>query len=98
MKKYRLINNRGAHQYELQLENGSAMVEYIKTKNGEMVLTHTEVPARYQKQGVGTELVEQVLEDIKKSHLQVVPICPFIADYISAHPQWKSLVVKGIDV
>lgn len=98
MKRHAFINNQSARQYELRLGDSTALVEYVKTRNGEMVLTHTEVPALYESQGIASELVENVLEDIRKNNMQVVPICPFIARYIHKHPQWKSLVVKGIEI
>jgi len=42
--------------------------------------------------------VKQVLEDIKEKELTLVPLCPFVAMYIKRNPEWKELVLKGINI
>lgn len=43
-KEYELIDNEERHQYEFHVEKHTPRIEYIKSKNGEIYLTHTEVP------------------------------------------------------
>ena len=94
---YTLIDNSDKKQYEFQLSEHTPHIEYIKAKE-KIYLTHTEVPMALEGQGIGTELVRQVLEDIKKKELTLVPLCPFVAAYIKKHPQWRELVLKGINI
>ena len=67
--------------------------EYIKSLNGEIYLTHTEVPAAFGRYGIGSQLAEKVLTDIERQGLRLVPLCPFVAGYIHKHPEWKRIVL-----
>ncbi|MBB4036496.1 hypothetical protein GGR21_002398 [Dysgonomonas hofstadii] len=98
MEHYELIDNTEANQYEFHVGTHIAKIEYIKTKNGEIYLTHTEVPVALEGQGIGSQLAEKVLMDIEKKNLRLIPLCPFVAGYIKKHPDWRHLVMKGINI
>ena len=98
MDDYELIDNREDHQYEFHIGKLVPKIEYIKNKTGEIYLTHTEVPVQLEGKGVGSQLVEKVLKDIEKQELRLVPLCPFVAGYIKKHPDWRRIVMKGINV
>ena len=94
---HQLIDNEEKKQYEFHIDDLIPRIEYIKAQ-GTIYLTHTEVPPRLKGQGIGAELVRQVLEDIKEKDLTLVPLCPFVATYISKNPEWKQLVLKGVNI
>lgn len=94
-KKHKLVHNTAEKRYEFDLGDDMALVEYIETPDF-MVLTHTEVPARYEGQGIGSELVRGVLEDVRARNKQIIPQCPFIAAYIYRHPEWEDVVLKEV--
>ena len=94
---YQLIDRPESKRYEFHVENHIAFIEYIKAQD-KIYLTHTEVPTALEGKGVGSELVRQVLEDIKQKDLTLVPLCPFVAGYIKKHPEWRELVLKGINI
>lgn len=98
MENYKLIDNAALHQYEFRVGDLIPRIEYIKTKNGEIYLTHTEVPSALEGKGVGSNLVRQALEDIERQQLRLVPLCPFVAGYVQKHPEWKRLVMEGINI
>jgi len=95
--EYQLIDNEEAKQYEFHIEGVITKIEYIKAQNN-IYLTHTEVPTKLEGKGIGSSLVKMALEDIKKKKLTLVPLCPFVALYIKRHPEWKELVLKGINI
>ncbi|NDV95091.1 N-acetyltransferase [Dysgonomonas sp. 521] len=97
MENYELIDNIGKNQYEFHVGNYIPKVEYIKTNNGEIYLTHTEVPVALEGRGIGSQLAEKVLADIEKKELRLIPLCPFIAGYIKKHPDWRRIVMRGIN-
>jgi predicted GNAT family acetyltransferase len=82
MGNYKLIHNEDENQYEFHIGEYIARIEYIKTINNEIYLTHTEVPVELEGQGIGSQLVEKVLADIKQHGLRMIPLCPFVAAYI----------------
>jgi predicted GNAT family acetyltransferase len=96
---YTLLNNEADKQYEFHTDSLVAKIEYIfvPTKS-KIFLTHTEVPKALEGKGIASALVKQVLEDIEKRELTLVPMCPFVAAYIKRHPEWKKLVLKGIKI
>lgn len=53
------------------------------------------MPPKYEGRGIGKELVQGVLEDIRKKEIKVVPQCPFVAAYIRRHPEWMDLVLTA---
>ena len=98
MEHYKLIDNVALHQYEFRIGDLIPRIEYIKTKNGEIYLTHTEVPSALEGKGVGSSLVRLALEDIERQQLRLVPLCPFVAGYVQKHPEWKRLVMEGVNI
>ncbi|MCD8034976.1 MAG: N-acetyltransferase [Alistipes sp.] len=93
-KKHTVIDNTAEKRYELDLGDDMALIEYVLGK-GLVVLTHTEVPPKYEGQGIGKELVLAALEDIRSKGLLVVPQCPFVGAYIRRHPEWMDLVLTA---
>jgi predicted GNAT family acetyltransferase len=89
--------NPGKKRFELQVNEYTAILEYIKTAD-KIFLTHTEVPSELEGQGVGSKLVKNVLEEIKGGKLTLIPLCPFVANYIKKHPEWKDLVFRGVKI
>ncbi len=94
---YQLIENEAAKQYEFHIDGFIPRIEYIKAA-GKIFLTHTEVPIELEGKGIGSALIKQVLEEIDKQDLVMIPTCPFVAAYIKRHPEWKRLVMKGINI
>lgn len=96
MAKHELTDNAAMQQYEFDIDGQLAVIEYMKPREGVIYLTHTYVPDSLSGQGIGTELVEAVLEDVKRKELAVVPQCEFVAQYIVRHPQWEEIVLKEV--
>lgn len=51
-RKHTLVENADEKRYEFDLGDDIAIIEYIKTQ-GFIILTHTEVPEKYEGQGIG---------------------------------------------
>jgi Predicted acetyltransferase len=94
MEDYILIDNTVENQYEFHIDDYIPKVEYIKSVNGEIFFTHTEVPGPLEGQGIGSQLIEKALADIDKKRLVLVPLCPFVARYINTHPEWSYIIKK----
>ena len=57
-ENYELIDYEEKHQYEFQNGSYTPRIEYIKSSNGEIYLTHTEVPAALGGHGIGSQLAD----------------------------------------
>lgn len=97
-ENYELIDNSPENRYEFRIGEEIAKIEYIKTKNNEIYLTHTEVPVSLEGRGIGSQLIEKTLQNIELQGLRLVPLCPFVAGYIQKHPDWRRIVMRGINI
>jgi predicted GNAT family acetyltransferase len=57
-----------------------------------IVLTHTAVQPRYQHHGIASKLIPGALDDIRAKGKRVTVICPFVREYIDAHPAYADMV------
>jgi uncharacterized protein len=84
-------NNEAAQRWEAHVDQQRAIVAY--QYSGETIIfTHTEVPPQLEGQGIASRLVQAALDDIRDRHHTVIPLCPFVAEYIRRHPDYKPLV------
>ena len=58
------------------------------------LLPHAEVDPRVGGRGIGTQLARGTLDDLRTRGIKVVPLCPFIADFIAKNPDYKDLVAE----
>ena len=57
--------------------------------------THTKVDPRFEGQGVGSALVRAAMDDARGKNRTVVPICPFVSDWLDKHPDYEKLVARS---
>lgn len=88
LAKLKLVNNTDLpkKRFELKVDEATAIIEYILTRDNVIYLTHTEVPNRLEGQGVGSTIVKKALDFIKEKGYKLVPLCPFVAAYLKKHP------------
>jgi predicted GNAT family acetyltransferase len=86
-----ITDHAAASRFELTIGDAIAFVDYRRA-GAVLVLTHAEVPPQLEGRGVGSRLVQAVLELLRARGERVVPRCPFIARYIERHPQYQDLL------
>jgi hypothetical protein len=84
-------NNRSAQRYEVQLDGALAMIDY-RLGDQKIIFTHAEVPPAFRGQGIAQKMAHTALEEARAQHQKVVPLCPFVAQYIRRHPEYQDLV------
>ena len=85
-------NNEAAHRFEARFPEGIAELRYRYDGGGTLVLVHTEVPRVLRHQGIATRLAAAALAFARDGRFEVVPQCPFVAAYITQHPEFASLI------
>ena len=85
-------NNAHRHRFELETDGKVSVVEYQNVDDETLALVHTEVDESLEGQGVGSHLVEGVLQYVEQNNLKIVSVCPFISTYLKRHPDWNRLV------
>jgi predicted GNAT family acetyltransferase len=71
----------------------AGIVTYQLTANI-IVYTHTEVDAAYEGQGVGSKLAQAVMHDAKAKGRTVVPMCPFLSEWLFKHHEYDAIVAR----
>jgi hypothetical protein len=60
--------------------------------DGQIAFTHAEIDPAQGGQGYGSQLAEHALDDARRRELEVLPLCPFVSDYIRQHREYAKLV------
>jgi predicted GNAT family acetyltransferase len=89
---YAIVDNPRKHRFEADLGDGSFAIAEYNLLEHKIVFTHTEVPAAHERQGIGSALIRYALRSARERRLQVIPICPFFADYIKKHEEEQDLL------
>jgi predicted GNAT family acetyltransferase len=85
-------NNEAAHRFEARFPEGIAELRYRYDGRATLVLVHTEVPRVLRHRGIATRLAGAALAFARDRRFEVVPQCPFVAAYITRHPEFASLI------
>lgn len=88
-------NNEAESRFEAQVDGHLAVAEYRRPGKGKsdiIIFTHTEVPEALSGRGVANKLARTALDSARNQGLRVIPLCPFMAGYISRHTEYVDLV------
>ncbi|AFR09406.1 MULTISPECIES: GNAT family N-acetyltransferase [Nocardiopsis] len=82
-------------RYEITSDGELAgFAEYIPT--GDMLtFTHTEIDPAFEGKGLGGTLVREALDDVRARGLSILPMCPFVRDWIGRHRDYVDLVYRS---
>ena len=86
-------HNAEARRFEIHYGDEMARLEY-HLRGPTIVYTHTVVAATLEGHGIAGRLAREALEYARDRGLSVVPLCPYVADYIVKHPEYGDLVAR----
>lgn len=86
-----VVDNTKEGRFELDTDMGTAVLSYDR-RDGILYLLHTDVPQEAQGRGIGSRLVQQVLDQARAQGVKIAPWCPFVRAYIDRHPEYRDLV------
>jgi hypothetical protein len=78
-------------RYELETGDGLAFIDYLRD-GGKVIMSHAEVPVALRGGGIGSALVRGALALVRERGEKVVPLCPFVAQYMRRHPETLDLL------
>jgi uncharacterized protein len=90
-----VADNESEARYEIHVDGELAGFMTYRPKAGLIELVHTEIDEEFEGQGLGSRLISFALDDARERELAVLPICPFVNDYIQRHRQYVDLVPEG---
>jgi predicted GNAT family acetyltransferase len=88
-------DNAEEQRYEVTVDGALAGFTAYRARPGLIAFVHTEVDDAFEGQGVGSTLVSEALEDVRRRGLAVLPFCPFVNAYIAKHREYVELVPES---
>jgi predicted GNAT family acetyltransferase len=86
-------NNPDEGRYEAWVDDQLAGIAEYRLSEQSVTFTHTEVADDLEGEGVGSALARTALDEVRAAgQRDVVPLCPFIAEWIERHPDYAGLV------
>jgi predicted GNAT family acetyltransferase len=80
------------HRYEARLGDRVAAFTAYRLIGGRIVFLHTETDPAFEGRGIGSRLVREALDDVRRRGLRVTAKCPFVAAWLKRHPDYDDLV------
>ena len=95
MNDLTLINNEFLRQFEIEVNNSLARIEYSEQER-KIFLTKIHIPEEIKDDTFEDAFIVQVLEFISEKNLRVVPTSPKIARFVRSNRRYKQLLPVGI--
>ena len=86
-----ILLNLDDSRFEIWIDEQLALLRF-RLRGRKLSLIHTEVPPALQHQGLADALARAALEYARAQSLRVKVICPFVAKYLTRHPEFQDLV------
>jgi predicted GNAT family acetyltransferase len=86
-----VIHNEKAHRFEMEIDGFRPILTYRRFPD-RIHFIHTEVPAPLEGRGLATKLARTALDFARANHLRVVPVCPYVVDFMRKHSEYQDLV------
>jgi predicted GNAT family acetyltransferase len=68
-----------------------AHTEYVE-RDGLWVFTHTYTEPHARHEGRAGQLINLALDRVREAGMRIRAVCPFVADYLQQHPDYRDLV------
>lgn len=79
------------HRYEILVDDNRAGLTAYRDREDRRVFFHTEIDDAYAGQGLASVLVEQALSDVRAAGLRIVPVCPYVAKFLTKHDEFADI-------
>lgn len=79
------------HRYEILVEGERAGLTAFRDRGGQRVFYHTEIDDAYAGRGLAAQLVGQALADVRAQGKRIVPVCPYVAKYLTKHGEFADI-------
>ena len=82
-----VLKNKELNRFEIYSDGELAGFAEFKIKNQMISYTHTEIDTRFGGQGLGSQLIKEVLDEALEQSLEVAPYCSFVSAYIKKNSE-----------
>jgi uncharacterized protein len=91
-----IVDRRDRERYEIELDGAPAglLVYSLDAAAGVITHRHSEIDPAFGGRGLGSRLVRFALDDARERGLKVNPLCPFVGEVITRHPEYSDLLAR----
>ena len=82
-----ILKNDELNRFEIYSDGELAGFAEYKVSNQMISYTHTEIDTRFGGQGLGSQLIKEVLDEALEQNLEVAPYCSFVSAYIKKNSE-----------
>ncbi|MFB6805311.1 GNAT family N-acetyltransferase [Streptomyces sp. NPDC056387] len=79
------------HRYEILVDDNRAGLTAYRDRDDQRVFFHTEIDDAYAGRGLAAVLVEQALTDVRAAGMRIVPVCPYVAKFLTKHQEFADI-------
>ncbi|MFJ9711733.1 GNAT family N-acetyltransferase [Streptomyces sp. NPDC101234] len=79
------------HRYDILVDGRRAGLTAYRDRGAQRVFFHTEIDEAFAGQGLGAQLVQQALTDVRASGMRIVPVCPYVAKFLKRHDEFADI-------
>lgn len=90
-----MTDNAEGRRYEMFIGDSLVGFAEYKLSDDHILFKYIEVEPALQGRMLGSTLTKAVLDDARARGLTVSATCPFIVDYLAAHPEYDDLAPKA---
>jgi uncharacterized protein len=87
-----VVDNPMDSRFEARVDGALGGVCSYELTSDTLILLHTQVAARYEGQGVGSDIAQFALDDARARGLYVRPLCPFVRSWLKRHSEYDDLI------
>jgi predicted GNAT family acetyltransferase len=85
-------DNPERQRYELVVDNQIVSIADYERNGDTVTVPHIETDPQHRGQGMADSLMVGVLADLRSRGRRIVPVCPYAAAYLDAHPDQQDLL------
>ncbi|GGJ30655.1 GNAT family N-acetyltransferase [Streptomyces brasiliensis] len=79
------------HRYTIAVDGRAAGLTAYRDRGDQRVFYHTEIDDAFAGQGLASILVTRALTDVRASGKRIVPVCPYVAKYLTKHHEFGDI-------
>jgi predicted GNAT family acetyltransferase len=86
------VDDKDHNRYDLFVDDERVGEIDYRVLDGAIHLTHTVVFPERREHGLAGEFVQQVLDSLRGGDLRLVADCPYVAHWLTSHPEYHDLL------
>ncbi|WP_309072023.1 N-acetyltransferase [Arthrobacter sp.] len=85
-------DNMKLSRFELYVDGENVGHLQYESRQGQIWLLHTNIEQRFKRARLDNYFIGNVLENLHRRRLAVMPFCPAVRGYLGGHPEWTTLI------